>query len=141
MRRLTILMTICLLLLIATGCSSKPNQTDLFSVKFSGENGNGVAIITETDATGYADADDLANYANAHSYADVLYSAAYFDQQGINAIIDYQVEPDSNLSNGDIVTINPVIGSTIADQTIEDFEQQFKIQLPKNIQVTVSGLQ
>ena len=98
MRRLTILMTICLLLLIATGCSSKPNQTDLFSVKFSGENDNGVAIITETDATGYADADDLANYANAHSYADVLYSAAYFDQQGINAIIDYQIEPDSNLS-------------------------------------------
>lgn len=141
MRRLILLMTVCLLLLITTGCSSKPETADLFSIEFTGVNGKGIALITETNATGYADANDLANYANAHSYGDVLYSAAYFDQQGINAIIDYQVEPNESLSNGDTVTINPIISSTIAGQTIEDFEQQFKIKLPRNIQVTVSGLQ
>lgn len=141
MRRLILLMTVCLLLLITTGCSSKPEMTDLFSIEFTGVNGEGIALITETNATGYADANDLANYANAHSYGDVLYSAAYFDQQGINAIIDYQVEPNESLSNGDTVTINPIISSTIVGQTIEDFEQQFKIKLPRNIQVTVSGLQ
>lgn len=141
MRKLSILLMVCLILLITTGCSSKPEAADLFSIEFTGVNGEGIAIVTETSATGYADADDLANYANAHSNADVLYSAAYFDELGINAIIDYQVEPNTGLSNGDTVTINPILNSSITDQTIEDFEKQNNIQLPRDIQVTVSGLQ
>lgn len=146
-RKTIIAALIMLIMLAATGCGKKKiDVTESLQVSFDGYNGYGKAEIQ-----------------NAYAWENEAFEAAGinsidgFDTLGnalnIEMAVSYNIEPDSNLSNGDTVVVKTVIDEAALENydfkliaetektfTVEDLPELQEVDPFENVEVIYEGI-
>ncbi len=111
-----------------TACGRRSfDVTETMKVSFSGSDGYGVCDL-ENEYDWISDVQDY--YSKAKSVTSEQIEQIEF---ALEAVVEYDIEPDEGLSNGDTVTVTPKIDS-LADEYAFDL-------IGKPITVTVEGLE